>query len=62
MIKNGDVNQIATSLSQSKVIDNKTADNVIHLSDYYDNAKVHKNDIENMIKTKSFDLEAAYDA
>lgn len=56
------MNQIATSLSQSKVIDNKTADNVIHLSDYYDNAKVHKNDIENMIKTKSFDLEAAYDA
>ena len=44
------------------MIDGKTADNVMRLSNYYDSAKQHRNNIEQMIQTKNFDINAANDA
>ena len=58
-VNDGDVNQIATALSQNNMIDSKTADNVMRLSNYYDSAKQHKDNIEQMIQTKNFDINAA---
>ena len=61
-IKTGNVKQIASSLSQNNVINKNMADNVTNLSDYYSYAKQHASSIEQMIRTKNFDLQAANDA
>ena len=61
-VKAGDVSQLTGILSENNFIDKNTADNVVRLSDYYSNAKEHKNNIEQMIATKNYNVQASNDA
>ena len=57
-VRNRDVNALTHALTQNGIIDRNTADNVVSLSNYYK----HGSNIQQMIRTKNFDLEAANDA